>query len=824
MNKQEPLSKGKGYTVCSTLEELQQLTRFTPVNNKKPYIKQWQNNPNSISFCENEIKLGNANGYGLSTGFGLLAIDFDGANADKIALAIGKWLTEIDTLAWSSGKPSRKQILVSIPENRLRDFEKLSRKPLTSFGIVEAVENEQLEIRYNRCQSVLPPSAHPETNGYYWLQDTEIAQLDDYQCNCILSAIDTDIQSNTKQYQKLTNTQQLKLIESALDFIKSDNYHDWVLVGMALKDSGYDLTLWDKWSSNSTKYKIGECEQKWRNFNGSGTSLGTLFWLAKQHGFDQKQWYRNNLICTKQNLNTTYEKSSNENNENNIIQLTQQLIEKLSKPDISPESRDLSLAIFGNQHRVSERAIRLAIESKLEADYKQVEIESLSGYLDNLVDVPKRNLDLEYIFGDYIGIVIKEQAKKLPTNPSALALCLFAVVASLIGTSSKTIVNLNNRHSVPFILRLCLVAESGKGKTPTIKVATESLNNLYKSIYRQYKRELQDWEQLPKEEQSKQPKPIFKKIIVKDVTFEGLFKALQHNNGSCLLLRDELIGYYNGLTNYGKSKGDATQRDLELFQGDSINITRSDSDREVFIERSAVSFLGGMQPVMVSELLNQKTDEAGTSVRLTFFCGDFPDHVLMSRESYAGNDFLDFTNILVDTLSHKTDYSDLFIDDEAYFVLMNWYNNEIVPRRQLQVLDKEKSKHSKVLDEAVKYASFLHYIFMIFNPDMITNNIVINKETMERGIYIANFSLAHYLYLTVYCQDDALPAHFVKILKLLEAKEEITANDAYQNHKSTWKRLNMKVNEVGELLLQLVDIGKAIKVPTKMGVRIKVKK
>lgn len=212
------------------------------------------------------------------------------------------------------------------------------------------------------------------------------------------------------------------------------------------------------------------------------------------------------------------------------------------------------------------------------------------------------------------------------------------------------------------------------------------------------------------------------------------------------------------------------------------------------------------------------------SVRLTFFCGDFPDHVLMSRDSYGSNDFFDFTDILVDTLYHKNDSSDLLIDDEAYEVLMNWYNNEIVPRRNLQVLDKEKSKHSKILDEAVKYASFLHYIFLIFHTDMITNKIAINKETMERGIYIANFSLAHYLYLTVYCQDDALPSHFVKILKLLEAKGEITANDAYQNHKSTWKRLNMKVNEVGELLLQLVDMGKAKKVPTKKGVRIKVKK
>ena len=66
--------------------------------------------------------------------------------------------------------------------------------------------------------------------------------------------------------------------------------------------------------------------------------------------------------------------------------------------------------------------------------------------------------------------------------------------------------------------------------------------------------------------------------------------------------------------------------------------------------------------------------------------------------------------------------------------------------------------------------------------------------------------------------------YLAKILKLLEVKGEITAGEAYLNNKSIWKKLNMKTNDVGELLLQLVDMGKAIKVPTKKGIRIKAKK
>ena len=77
---------------------------------------------------------------------------------------------------------------------------------------------------------------------------------------------------------------------TALDYIPSDDYHTWIDIGMTLKDAGYYVTLWDKWSSSSNKYKSGECERKWQSFNGSGKTIGTLFYLAKYYGFDQKQW------------------------------------------------------------------------------------------------------------------------------------------------------------------------------------------------------------------------------------------------------------------------------------------------------------------------------------------------------------------------------------------------------------------------------------------------------------------------------------------------------------------------------------------------------
>ena len=57
----------------------------------------------------------------------------------------------------------------------------------------------------------------------------------------------------------------IEKLERALSFIPADDYQDWVLIGLALKndlgDEGFDL--WDRWSATSHKYKPQECRKKW---------------------------------------------------------------------------------------------------------------------------------------------------------------------------------------------------------------------------------------------------------------------------------------------------------------------------------------------------------------------------------------------------------------------------------------------------------------------------------------------------------------------------------------------------------------------------------
>lgn len=62
---------------------------------------------------------------------------------------------------------------------------------------------------------------------------------------------------------------------------------DWISVGMALKESGYDVSVWDIWSQNDKRYHKGECEKIWKGFNGNSNPLkaGSIVQMAKDRGW-----------------------------------------------------------------------------------------------------------------------------------------------------------------------------------------------------------------------------------------------------------------------------------------------------------------------------------------------------------------------------------------------------------------------------------------------------------------------------------------------------------------------------------------------------------
>lgn len=75
-------------------------------------------------------------------------------------------------------------------------------------------------------------------------------------------------------------------IQELLTYISPDcGYDEWYQIGMAIKDYGLPFEVWDNWSKGGTKYINSEMPSKWNSFNGSGVSIGTLVYHAKQGGW-----------------------------------------------------------------------------------------------------------------------------------------------------------------------------------------------------------------------------------------------------------------------------------------------------------------------------------------------------------------------------------------------------------------------------------------------------------------------------------------------------------------------------------------------------------
>ena len=75
---------------------------------------------------------------------------------------------------------------------------------------------------------------------------------------------------------------QIQELQSALQHISADDYHDWIKVGMCLHSLGNDdigFRLWDEWSQTSEKYDAKEQGAKWRSFEVRRDLNRELDWM-----------------------------------------------------------------------------------------------------------------------------------------------------------------------------------------------------------------------------------------------------------------------------------------------------------------------------------------------------------------------------------------------------------------------------------------------------------------------------------------------------------------------------------------------------------------
>jgi len=89
-----------------------------------------------------------------------------------------------------------------------------------------------------------------------------------------------------EEVQREPGTEEIVLVLGGLLVARADSYSQWITVGMALKNDGYDCELWDNWSKQSSKYREGECVRVWNGFaeREKPVTTATLYhWLKEDN-------------------------------------------------------------------------------------------------------------------------------------------------------------------------------------------------------------------------------------------------------------------------------------------------------------------------------------------------------------------------------------------------------------------------------------------------------------------------------------------------------------------------------------------------------------
>lgn len=268
-----------------------------PVHTKGPRTPGWNLRENAL---KSQADLPPGFGIGLAHAYsGTMALDIDNWTiATSLLTPRGIDLKALymapDAVVINSGKPGRGKLLYAMPFGAALPSKKILHNGITAYELRCATAGGLT------VQDVLPPSIHPETNQpYHWaggghwtrlpvipqvLLDLWNEMLD--QENARTIATDGAVDASWQE------------IKQAIEVVPADCSRDeWVSIGMALHWAGTQTNqldqayqLWNEWSATGTAKYPGErvIHAQWMSFKSDKTSsvkLGTLFHIAKQHGW-----------------------------------------------------------------------------------------------------------------------------------------------------------------------------------------------------------------------------------------------------------------------------------------------------------------------------------------------------------------------------------------------------------------------------------------------------------------------------------------------------------------------------------------------------------
>ena len=191
-------------------------------------------------------------------------------------------------------------------------------------------------------------------------------------------------------------------------------------------------------------------------------------------------------------------------------------------------------------------------------------------------------------------------------------------------------VSIGNTHRVELkkgwqenaVLYLAIVGRAGTMKSHPVSFALRPIDKRDKLRFKEYQNEKQEYDAisaLSKKERDQQGfndpvKPIWEQHLVTDFTPEALTDVHKHNKRGIGVYADELATWFKNFNRY--NKGSEEQFWLSVWSGKAIRINRKTTE-PTFITKPFISVIGTIQPKVLNELADKRTDN-GFLDRLLF--------------------------------------------------------------------------------------------------------------------------------------------------------------------------------------------------------------
>lgn len=845
--------------LIAQLKELPQEWALTPIyGDKKPYRTNWQSEvPVTKDLIERDIRNGKAKGYGLRTGKvsgGIIAIDADGYAPHEKILELSGGVPLPETVAFTSNKPGRCQYLFFVPQEY---WEAIATKKIGTGVKGDDGKELLLELRWDGCQSVLPPSIHPETGFYRWRKSPQEVAIAPCPMWIIEQMLDDPKRGYPNQIQLpvdaiipltacLTHRSRDMLstgaaapdkgrndsgIELARDLIGTANYLD----SLGQRYEGNAENLFFDWCHvcglDSDKPK-GQPKAIWKSGNKGNSTPG-----SGKDGVDAciRGWYwRENIKPTGRGYGGGIGSGGGRRGnggsggsgggdggnggdggdcgkilrfpatELNMVAIREQIKGILSR-DLPPSELEATkIQIRVAAPAISEREFRQlwnAVELELELEQSRGD---RAKEVDDLVKLGDQSLNLSDFLPADLSRPVTAWCKWLSIRPETALTALLCGASSLHKAGTELVISRKRNFTVPPTIYGALISESGQKKSPIYRtLIRQPLDALEIDAEEQFKAAMEDWREEMKVwhangSQGEAPaEPIPPPIwYFTDANGEGIkAQANKHPSKTLMGLIDELAGLFNSHDKYRNGKGSDRQDMLSYFDGTGAKVLRA-SGVKANVRKLYLSLFGTIQPDVLKRMMSDCSDPDGQWARFLFV-----------SQPLSPSD-LDDDDYSIDIVERITDlYRWLDKVPEMEYTLSSAAYERYKPvYKQLERLRVShpqagmRAVYSKMEGYIGRLAINLHVLHE-WAAFKVTPDAEIPLEIMERAIALAKFYIGQVKLVHFNSDDSELAPTLVKLINYSKLLESVG--------KDGWVKAKDFVNGITKTKRPKVDVARS---------------